>query len=82
MHASLQLASSWLDRIHVANASSFENGFDFAFGELQNSSHSPKPFRAACNPVILLLTDGGAEYPSRAFEKWNLGKEVCQLPSH
>ena len=71
----------WLDNLTVGNSSSFEKGFDFAFDvlSLQNTSRFPnsaKRRRARCNPVILLFTDGGAEYPYDAFRKWNDDKHV------
>ena len=75
----LQMLMQWLDdNLTVSGASSFENGFDFAFSTLNSSLHrsNNNEERGGCNPVILLFTDGGAEYPDHTFEKWNDDKQV------
>nr|CAB3227404.1 voltage-dependent calcium channel subunit alpha-2/delta-1 [Phallusia mammillata] len=72
-----EMAHSWLEEITVGNASSFEVGFDFAFRHLNvTTSNTSRDLRASCNPIILLLTDGGAPYPENTFRKWNLQKQT------
>jgi len=61
----------WLENINVKNSSDFEQGFDFAFSVLSRSPASGNEMRAGCNRVILLFSDGGAEYPANAFQYWN-----------
>uniref|UniRef100_H2ZK56 VWFA domain-containing protein n=1 Tax=Ciona savignyi TaxID=51511 RepID=H2ZK56_CIOSA len=74
-----QMAVSWLDKLKVHNSSSFDVGFEFGFSVLNQSEASnttTRPIRAGCNSIILLFTDGGAAYPGRTFQKWNLDKQV------
>ena len=65
---------SWLDSLKVGNSSSFDRGFNFAFDVLNGKEKDLKSDK--CNPIILLFTDGGEEYPDEVFEKRNGKKKV------
>ena len=67
----LQMLMQLLESLDVRNQSSFEDGFNFAFNVLKKNSSQSEDLRAGCNPVILLFTDGGAEYPTQAFEHYD-----------
>ncbi|CAK8689425.1 unnamed protein product [Clavelina lepadiformis] len=64
-----EAAISWLASIIPKNPASFSDGFAFGFNQLNFV-----PRNASCNPIILLFTDGGAEYPEEVFNSLNGNK--------
>lgn len=66
-----------MNDIEICDKSSFEKGFDLALGLVNKSSDAKS--HANCNPIIFLLTDGEAIYPTEALKKWNPDNSVSLL---
>uniref|UniRef100_A0A8D0C1C1 Calcium voltage-gated channel auxiliary subunit alpha2delta 1 n=1 Tax=Salvator merianae TaxID=96440 RepID=A0A8D0C1C1_SALMN len=61
-------------KILAKGITDYKKGFSYAFEQLLNDSHSV--FRANCNKIIMLFTDGGEEKAQEIFRKYNLDKKV------
>uniref|UniRef100_A0A670YM83 Calcium voltage-gated channel auxiliary subunit alpha2delta 1 n=1 Tax=Pseudonaja textilis TaxID=8673 RepID=A0A670YM83_PSETE len=58
-------------KIQAKGITDYKKGFSYAFEQLLNSV-----FRANCNKIIMLFTDGGEEKAQEIFEKYNKDKKV------
>uniref|UniRef100_A0A8D0G9G3 VWFA domain-containing protein n=1 Tax=Sphenodon punctatus TaxID=8508 RepID=A0A8D0G9G3_SPHPU len=61
-------------KISAHGVTNYKNGFSYAFEQLLNDSHSV--YRANCNKIIMLFTDGGEERAQEIFHKYNKEKKV------
>ncbi|XP_039209369.1 voltage-dependent calcium channel subunit alpha-2/delta-1 isoform X2 [Crotalus tigris] len=61
-------------KIQAKGITDYKKGFSYAFEQLLNNSQSV--FRANCNKIIMLFTDGGEEKAQEIFEKYNKDKKV------
>ncbi|XP_066490665.1 voltage-dependent calcium channel subunit alpha-2/delta-1 isoform X2 [Tiliqua scincoides] len=61
-------------KISAKGITDYKKGFSYAFEQLLNHSHSI--FRANCNKIIMLFTDGGEERAQEIFNKYNHDKKV------
>nr|XP_034983188.1 voltage-dependent calcium channel subunit alpha-2/delta-1 isoform X4 [Zootoca vivipara] len=63
-----------VNKISAKGITDYKKGFSYAFEQLLNHSHSV--FRANCNKIIMLFTDGGEEKAQEIFDKYNKEKKV------
>ncbi|XP_062990292.1 voltage-dependent calcium channel subunit alpha-2/delta-1 isoform X2 [Elgaria multicarinata webbii] len=63
-----------VNKIQAKGITDYKKGFSYAFEQLLNHSHSI--FRANCNKIIMLFTDGGEEKAQEIFRKYNQDKKV------
>ncbi|XP_044279354.1 voltage-dependent calcium channel subunit alpha-2/delta-1 isoform X3 [Varanus komodoensis] len=63
-----------VNKIQAKGITDYKKGFSYAFEQLLNHSHSV--FRANCNKIIMLFTDGGEEKAQEIFNKYNKDKKV------
>ncbi|XP_053108701.1 voltage-dependent calcium channel subunit alpha-2/delta-1 isoform X3 [Hemicordylus capensis] len=61
-------------KINAKGITDYKKGFSYAFEQLLNHSHSI--FRANCNKIIMLFTDGGEERAQEIFTKYNKERKV------
>ncbi|XP_072856830.1 voltage-dependent calcium channel subunit alpha-2/delta-1 isoform X1 [Pogona vitticeps] len=61
-------------KIQAKGITDYKKGFSYAFEQLLNHNHSV--FRANCNKIIMLFTDGGEEKAQEIFQKYNRDKKV------
>ncbi|XP_061438155.1 voltage-dependent calcium channel subunit alpha-2/delta-1 isoform X5 [Rhineura floridana] len=61
-------------KISAKGITDYKKGFSYAFEQLLNHSHSV--FRANCNKIIMLFTDGGEEKAQEIFDKYNKDQKV------
>nr|XP_008109711.1 PREDICTED: voltage-dependent calcium channel subunit alpha-2/delta-1 isoform X2 [Anolis carolinensis] len=61
-------------KIQAKGITDYKKGFSYAFEQLLNHNHSV--FRANCNKIIMLFTDGGEEKAQEIFDKYNVEKKV------
>ncbi|XP_054845021.1 voltage-dependent calcium channel subunit alpha-2/delta-1 isoform X1 [Eublepharis macularius] len=61
-------------KISAKGITDYKKGFSYAFEQLLNHSHSV--YRANCNKIIMLFTDGGEERAQEIFNKYNKEKKV------
>uniref|UniRef100_A0A8C5SVE8 Calcium voltage-gated channel auxiliary subunit alpha2delta 1 n=1 Tax=Laticauda laticaudata TaxID=8630 RepID=A0A8C5SVE8_LATLA len=62
-------------KIQAKGITDYKKGFSYAFEQLLNV-RAGNVFRANCNKIIMLFTDGGEEKAQEIFEKYNKDKKV------
>ncbi|KAF7246655.1 Voltage-dependent calcium channel subunit alpha-2/delta-1 [Varanus komodoensis] len=69
-----------VNKIQAKGITDYKKGFSYAFEQLLNHSHSV--FRANCNKIIMLFTDGGEEKAQEIFNKYNKDKKHTSVSLH